>query len=317
MSKSLIHSAAVVCLVGLILTVPSCGKKEKRESQAQEGTFGSATKAFFSAKQLLPKAPYSENIKPKGTIKKVLPKDADSLLKERGKQYLRYDFSGLISSEYEVNNVPVYVEIAQFGTLEDAYGFYASLRPDGIITTPLGAESFLLDTQRYFTRGEYVVTLTVEKGDSSHLAAQTFLAQQINSRITGSANPPPFFMLFPSANKIVPSNKYYRGNFLNVSGLDKVYATSYLFEGDTAVFFLTMDESGEKFLRLKEFADSTGRVSQAPDTFIFDNSYSISFTHPTKGSIVAGLVRQKLVGIIGYDSTKNDRLASTWVQGLR
>jgi hypothetical protein len=83
------------------------------------------------------------------------------------------------------------------------------------------------------------------------------------------------------------------------------------------VLFLSMDESGEKFWKLKEHADSFGKVSPAPTSFVFDNGHSISFTHPTKGNIVAGLVRQKLVGIIGYDPAKNDRLAASWVQGLR
>jgi hypothetical protein len=317
MNKALMHSTAVVWMVGLIFMAHSCGKKEKQESPAKVSTAGTITRAPFSADQLLPKDLTAQNTKLTGSIETVLPRDADSLLKERRDQYLSYDFTGLVRSAYEVNNVPVSVEIAQFGSLEDAYGFYAGLRPDGISVTPLGTESFLLGSHRYFTRGEFVVTLTIEKDDSSHLAAQTVLAQQINSRISGSASPPPFFMLFPSAKKIVPSNKYYRGNFLNVSGLDKVYTTSYFTGGDTAVLFLTMDESGDKFLRLKEHADSLGKVSPAPTSFVFDNGYSISFTHPTKGNIVAGLVRQKLVGIIGYDPDKNDRLAASWVQGLR
>ncbi len=311
------HSTAVVWLVGLIFMAHSCGKKEKQESPAKVSTAGTITKAPFNADQLLPKDLAVQNIKLTGSIETILPKDADSLLKERGVQYLSYDFTGSARSEYEVNNVPVYVEIAQFGTLEDAYGFYAGLRPDGIIITPLGTEAFLLGSHRYFTRGEFVITLTVEKEDSSHLAAQTLLAEQINSRISGSASPPLFFMLFPSAKKIVPSNKYYGGNFLNVTGLDKVYTTSYFVGGDTAVLFLTMDEGGEKFFKLKEYADSFGKVSPAPTSFVFDSGYSVSFTHPTKGNIVAGLVRQKLVGIIGYDPDKNDRLAASWVQGLR
>ena len=79
---------------------------------------------------------------------------------------------------------------------------------------------------------------------------------------------------------------------------------------------MTMDQAGEKYVKLKEHADSSGKVSLAPSSFPFEE-HSLAFSDPGHGQIVAGLVRSKLVGIIGYDSTKNDRLASRWVQGLR
>ena len=162
-----------------------------------------------------------------------------------------------------------------------------------------------------------MITLSVAEGVDTALTSRLLLGQEINNRVSGPAAAPPFFILFPFKDKIVPSTKYYPNRFFDVDGLDEVYTTSYFTGGDTAIFFLTMDEHGEKFLKLREYAESIGKVSPAPETFVFDNGYAVSFKHPTHGMIVAGLVRSKLVGIIGYDSTKNDRLASRWVQGLR
>ncbi len=186
-----------------------------------------------------------------------------------------------------------------------------------MITTGLGAESFSLGGAKYFTKGEFVVMVSVEKENDSLFTARSLLAQEINSRISGAVTLPPFFMLFPFKDKIIPSTKYYSQSFLDVTGLEKVYTTSYLADGDTAVLFLTVDESGEKFLTLREYAESIGKVSRVPESFAFDNARSLSFKHPTRGMIVAGLVRNKLVGIIGYTPDKSERLATIWVQGLK
>jgi hypothetical protein len=255
-------------------------------------------------------------IKRLSPVKKIMRADADSSLGERAEKYLAHNLVGMASTEYEISGVTVSAEVAQFASLEDAYGFYADLRPVGVGVGGLGTESFALGKVRYFTRGEYVVTLSIDQEDSAHFTAQSLLGQEINGRISGPPTPPQFFVLFPFADKIALSNKYYSRAFLGVAGLDKVYTTAYLTGGDTAVLFLTIDEGGEKFLKLREYAELTGEVGSAPNSFPFEG-YCLAFSDPDRGRIAAGMVRGKLVGIIGYDSTKNHRLASSWVQGLR
>lgn len=294
----------------------SCSKKQDETSPpAQETETAVAERPFYAA-DLLPGDMDTLEIKHLSPVKKIMRADADSSFGERAEKYLAHNLVGMASTEYEVSGVTVSAEVAQFASLEDAYGFYADLRPVGVGVGGLGTESFTLGRVRYFTRGEYVVTLSIDQENSVHFAAQSLLGQEINGRIPAPPTPPPFFVLFPFADKIALSNKYYSRAFLGVAGLDRVYTTAYLTGGDTAVLFLTMDEGGEKFLKLKKFAESTGKVSSAPNSFPFEE-YSLAFSDSDRGRVVAGLVRGKLVGIIGYDSTKNDRLASSWVQGLR
>jgi len=316
LKKASTIATGAVCLICLSLVLLTCGKKEKEAPPSQESTQAAAEQPFY-ADTLLPGDIQAYEIRTVAPVEKVLRNDADSLLGPKAKHYLSYNLVGLASAGYEVQNVPVQVEIAQFAAPEDAYGFYASLRPDGIGTAGLGTESFSLDTSLYFTKGEFVVALSARSENDTLFAARSLLGHEIDSRIPGNATAPQFFILFPFKDKIVPSAKYYPGGFLNVDGLDEVYTISYFTGGDTAVFFLTVDDSGEKFLRLRDYAESVGKVSSAPETFAFVEGYSISFKHPSHGTIVAGLVRSKLVGIIGYDATKNDRLATMWVQGLR
>ena len=294
----------------------SCSKKQEETSPpAQETETAVAERPFYAA-DLLPGDMDTLEIKRLSPVKKTMRVDADSSLGERAEKYLAHNLVGMAAAEYEVSGVTVSAEVAQFASLEDAYGFYADLRPVGVGIGGLGTESFALGGLRYFTRGEFVVTLSIDQEDSAHFAAQSLLGQEINGRIPAPPTPPPFFVLFPFADRIALSNKYYSRAFQGVAGLDKVYTTSYLTGGDTAVLFLTIDEGGEKFLKLRGYTESTGEVSTAPNSFPYED-YSLAFSDPDRGRIVAGLVRSKLVGIIGYDSTKNDRLASRWVQGLR
>jgi len=294
----------------------SCSKKQEETSPPPQETETAVAERPFYAADLLPGDMDTLEIKLLSPVKKIMRADADSSLGESAEKYLAHNLVGVVSTEYEVGGVTVSAEVAQFASLEDAYGFYAGLRPMGAGVGGLGTESFTLGRVRYFTRGEFVVTLSIDQEDSAHIAAQSLLGQEINGRIPAPPTPPPFFVLFPFADRIALSNKYYSRAFLGVAGLDKVYTIAYQTGGDTAVLFLTMDEGGEKFLKLKKFAESTGKVSSAPNSFPFEE-YSLAFSDPDRGRIVAGLVRSKLVGIIGYDSTKNDRLASSWVQGLR
>jgi len=305
--------AGAMCLGFVCL---SCSKKQEETSPPAQETETVVAERLFYAADLLPGDMDTLKIKRLSPVKKIMQADADSSLGERAEKYLAHNLVGMASTEYEVSGVTVSAEVAQFASLEDAYGFYADLRPVGVGIGGLGTESFTLGGVTYFTRGEFVVTLSIDQEDSAHVAAQSLLGQEINGRIPAPPTPPPFFMLFPLADRIAHSNKYYSRAFLGMAGLDKVYTTAYLTGGDTAVLFLTMDEGGEKFLKLRKYAESTGEVSSAPNSFPFEE-YSLAFSDPERGRIVAGLVRSKLVGIIGYDSTKNDRLASMWVQGLR
>jgi hypothetical protein len=295
----------------------SCSKKQEGAPPPAQETETAVTERPFYAADLLPGDMDTLEIKLLSPVKKLMRADADSILDLQAKQYLSFNLVGMATTEYEVSGVMVSAEVAQFASPEDAYGFYADLRPVGVGVGGLGTESFTLGRVRYFTRGEFVVTLSIDQEDSMHIAAQSLLGQEINGHIPDPPTPPPFFMLFPFADKIALSNKYYSCAFLGVVGLGRIYTTDYLTGGDTATLFLTVDKSGDKFLKLREYAASIGDVSSVPAQFVFDNGYSISFKHPSEGMIVAGLVQGKLVGVIGYDSTKNDRLASTWVQGLK
>ncbi|MFH1372706.1 MAG: DUF6599 family protein [bacterium] len=312
MKKNLSILPGILCL---LLCVLSCSDKKQPQSDVISTETNVDTQTFYAA-GCLPHDIETPDIKRLGSPNKILPTEADSILGEKAAAYLACNLVGLAEADYQVQDLTVSAEVAQFASPEDAYGFYSGLRPIGVGSDSLGVESFTDGARCYFTHGDMVVTLTVSEQDSAHLAARFLLGREIDNLVPSAASKPTFFMLFPMRDRVPLSERFYSHDFLDISGLDQFYSSVYVSGSDTAVLFLGMDDSGQKFLELKKYAETVGAVDLAPVTLAYED-YSLAFNDPQHGRILAGLVRSKLVGIIGYDSTAYDHLMATWLQGLQ
>lgn len=250
-----------------------------------------------------------------GEVRTVKPETADDYLGSSAVDYRAYRFIGMSAAGYKVQGVPISVEIAQFPTPEEAYGFFARLQTFGTPLGIVGSESFESGNSFYSAAGDYVVTLSVEELTPQTSQARSRLALEINSRIEQKPKPM-YFLLFPLAAKIGASNRYHTDGFLEGVSLEKVYTTSYAIENDTTLFFLMLDEGGLQYTKLSKYAAAEGEVVRMPEGFRFPD-FSIALEHPEHGLIVAGLVRKKLVGIMGYNPRPFDTLAIGWIDGLQ
>lgn len=295
----------------LLALLSGCGQKEEETIQPVP----EAAAPPYHADTLMPLSMTIYDIVKVGDVGTVKPETATDYLGSSAVDYRAYRFVGMSSGSYSVMGVPISVEIAQFPTAADAYGFFARLQSFGVRLGMLGSESFEAGNTLYFTTGEYVVTLSMDDTTLGGTNARSRLALEINSRIA-PAPKPMHFALFPSASKIRASNRYYPEGFLEGVGLGQVFTTSYAIESDTTLFFLTMDEGGIQFAKLSEYASDVGTIVDTPEGFRFPG-FSVAFEHPRRGLIVAGLVRMKLVGIVGYHPKPFEKLATGWIDGLQ
>jgi len=250
------------------------------------------------------------------TFRKIIRTEiSDSTLTNAG-QYLNALVIGLVRATYENNGKNIYVEIAQFASGSDAYGFYSQNRPGGIPLDTVGSESYYLNDTMYFNKGEFAVMVT-STADSERRALIKTTAKKIAAKIGTQTLLPLFFKLFPYQGQVVPSQKYYSLNFLGVEGLDEVYSIDYAVDEDTLTLFLTMDTAGAKFIELSDWGSDFSEVTSAPEQFEYPEQFSLSFEHPQNGQIVAGMARRKLAGLIGYKRTTSLELGSRWIQGLK
>lgn len=309
--KRIAFASVLAVSIGLAM----CGRKaaEKTEAPYDIETLASLP---FDADSLIPGDIESVGVRSAGDMKTTRADQVQSRLGAGAERYLTYHMVGIAVAEYTVKGNQIRVEIAQFADDSYAYGFYASLRPDGIPSRGLGSESYEAGLTTRFVKAEYVVSLSCKDDSEGAVSAREVIAREIDNRIGGRRMIPSFYILFPWGHKIAPSAKFHPYQFLDVAGLNRVYTTSYLFGKDTLVLFLTVDRSGQKFIRLREYAESIGRTVASPKGFDFDQGYSVAFSYPGRGIIVAGMKNGKLVGAVGYNPRDNKKLVTGWIKGL-
>ncbi len=272
----------------------------------------------MAADSLLPKTAYP-GFNRIDSVTVVRPAAATSYFGLAGQDYLTYGFVGRAVTKYAAGPDTLSVVVDQFYDNSNAYGFYARTRPNGAPIIRLGAQGYQIGDTIYFTKGDYRVAL-IAHGDSSVTKRLTdSLGMLVAGEITAQPMIPPYYMLFPYGSRVDPSGKYYPYQYLGIPGVDKVYTTTYVVDSDTLEFFLTMDDEGKQFGHLKSYAGDLGKVFENPNGFDFDQGSSLAFTYPHRGLVIAGLVRGKLVGAIGYNPRKeaNENLIAGWVKGLQ
>jgi len=274
--------------------------------------------AQFTADLMLPTTLDSSSIQQVGSATFFLPAQAEQQFGQQAPVYRSYSFVGQASAEYRVNDKVARAEISQFATAEDAYGFYAYYRPvTGVVFEKMGAEGYVQERLIRFVMGDYVVSLHIAADSADVFESAKPLAMSIALLIGVRPSVPSYYLLFPYRDKIDPSNRYTPVDFLGVVGLNKVFTCDYLMNGDTARLFYTMDEGGEKFLKLSALAKESGKTVSQSRGFDYDQNNALVFDYPERGTIVAGLVSRKLVGIINYNPKKNESLIKGWVTGLK
>jgi len=306
----------LIVFTSLLLLALSCGEeKTKPEPTIEDIRQASARK--FEPGTILPDSVAAYEIVRTSALAPMLSDAPDSSLGANADKYRAYDLVGIARTTYTIRGMNAQVEIARFGTSDDAFGFYALGRPETISAQRLGTEGYSLGTVTNFTQGTYVVSITMEDDDFLHLGAQTLLAREIENRLPESPMVPQFFMLFPYNYKVVPSTQYIPRSFMDIESIDQVYTQRYSPADDTLLFFLTMDTARAKLLTLTEYAKNVGNLLAPPNSVPFDGNHGIMFELPGQGVVVAGLVRNKLAGVIGFGEEKGDKLFAGWIKGLQ
>ena len=250
-----------------------------------------------------------------GEVAEILPDSLAARIGESSNRYLYYHFVGLADAKYRIGQDTVDLEIAQFETIEDAFGFGVSLRPAGTASLEFGMDAFIAGQSLYLIAAEYVATLSLLSDNKDGVVGAEPLARDLAGLIEMKPAPRQY-MFFPYRDQISASARYYTYDYLNVYGLNNVYTVDYTAKGDTVTLFMITDTTGAKFQRLKMLAESTGRVINQPKRMKFDKGLGIAFEHPQLGVIVAGVKQNKIIGVIGYDPRQMESLVTGWIKGL-
>lgn len=302
---------AVTILVCAVLAVAVAVSCSSDKTEARRGL----TRGTFDADSFLPGSLPGIALQ-KMSVRKT-ETEIEQYMGSRAFDYYDYRLVGLTAALYDSDSARLSVEIAQFAGALDAYGFYSLTRPDGVEVTRLGAEGYMEGHSFYFVNGPYAVTISAITDFEGVSDLMVRLGVSISAKIGLDTRLPDEFSVFPDDGRVPASYRYFPFDYLSESGLDSVLTCRYEIDSVRCTLFCTGDRGGRKYLILSRHADSLGRSSVASQQFGFDEQYGFVYTEPSDGQVVAGLVAGRLVGVIGYDSTRHEALLVKWVESLR
>jgi hypothetical protein len=222
--------------------------------------------------------------------------------------YHSYKFNEAVTATYKYSEAEIVADIYSFKNADMAYGMYSTLRPESPKIVSLGVEGFTFGSSLDFVKGNFIVRLTGYDDTPETEIAINILSAELNNSVAGKTSKPEMFLLFPPDNKIEYTEKIYAESFLGRQPLTDVYTTDYRIQGDTATLFISNDENGDKFQQWLEsikLSEASMKMSKSlpydqPKSFITEDSYY--------GTIVAGVKKGKLLGIIGYKDSQKEFL---------
>jgi len=290
----------VLLTVGPLLI--ACGGTKKAESTPDPGTY--LAKKFAS-----------------GDIVRTTEVDryvGDSLYEyiDGGAEvYHSYNFNEVVTATYKYSEAEIVADIYSFKNADLAYGMYSTLRPESPKIVGLGVEGFTFGSSLDFVKGNFIVRLTGYDDTPETEIAINILSAELNNSVAGKTSKPEMFLLFPPANNIEYTDKIFAESFLGRQSLTNVYTIDYRIDGDTATLFISDDENGGKFQQWLESIELSEASMKMSKSLPFDQTRSFITEDNYYGTIVAGIKRGKLLGIIGYKDNQKAFLTN-WLNTL-
>ena len=291
---------SLTLFMSVILSL-SCDKKEETEI-ADPGPADYLAESFETGH------------KRSSEIRTFIGQDLYELINGGAEVYHLYQFVDVANAYYKAGEVEITADIYRFGNPDMAWGLFSTLRPTQPETASLGVESFKSPVSTNFVKGQFMVRVTGFEPDDATAEATLQLAQLLEKKIKGTTAKPELLGLFPTEGKLPFTEKMIAIDYMGRAGVNEVYTTDFLLDGETVTFFVAEDISGGKYLAWSSQLETEGSLAKA-DGFSFDADYSFVASTSFYGDIVAGLKNGKLCGMLEYKKSHKEILTA-WINSL-
>jgi len=294
--------SAIILIAAIQLFLLSCGEGEKKTA---------ATEIV----QYLPLKVSKTDLTRSEEVKTY---DANSLweyINGDAEIYLIYDFVEVAATYYNDEHHELAVDLYRFADPLHAYGIYSRLRPEDAEILNLGVEGFTSPGMINLTKGSYLIRIfgydeSIETG-----VLMINLAEDLITKIPGTATKPLEFEYFPEVNKLKNTDDFYSELFLGQKFLTDIFSNDYLLGSDTVTLFLAHDSAGATYLKWLEYAEKIKSKGEAPKDIPYDQGFSFKVTDSYYNDIMAGLKNKKLIGMANY-SQKHKEFLIDWLNAL-
>lgn len=302
MNKLKYYSSAVLILSLAALLAVSCGSKDSMAKQTDPQNY-------------LPEAFSKTTLKRSVEIRTFDRQTLWEYIDGGAEIYYLYDFEAVATADYKDDGTEIVADIYKFNNADNAFGLYSMIRPVDAQLVRLGVEGFIAPGMITFVKGDYVVKLIGFDESAQSSLALTNLAEELSTLIPGRTALPEDFTVFPGADAVETSKKFFAASYLGHRFLTDVYTQQYVMGTDTIGLFLSEDSDGAKFAQWKDVADKTGTLEAVTDSLGFDGEYFFQTTDRYYGPMVIGLKSGYLAGAVGYKSNLAG-FVKNWLSGI-
>ncbi|MDR1671977.1 MAG: hypothetical protein LBS09_00695 [Bacteroidales bacterium] len=159
--------------------------------------------------------------------------------------YLMYDFQELSVFVYHKDKSEDYItiQIYRHATPNDAFGIYASERPEETNFLDIGAEGYQEESILNFLADNLYVKIESPSSDVATVQAITDIARDFAKKINAKAALPSSLSSFPAANKVAHSEQFIAMGFLGHEFLQDAFTAYYSVDGKRYQVFLINAET--------------------------------------------------------------------------
>ncbi len=226
--------------------------------------------------------------------------------------YALYNVQVVLHQEFRAKEVDVTVDIFDMGTLENAFGIYASERSPNYDFISIGAEGYRNQGILNFLQGRYYVKLAAF-GPKADAVLDQF-ARELSARIGGERGLPALLQQLPTANRRPHSEQYLLKDPLGHSFLGPAYLAIYASNGKDSTLLISVGaneaEAGERLRQLSEHFRKTGRCEGAPEL----GNGAIRANNSFEGNVLAQSKGRYLLVLFSADNSSGAVLADALKQ---
>jgi len=268
-----------------------------------------------SSAQFLPAQLESSSIFRDGETKTYIGESLYEYINGGAELYHLYNFVEVSTGTYISGEAEIVADIYQFDMSDNAYGLYTLMRPEYADVVKLGVEGFGSPTSVDFVKDKYLVRLTGYDESSETFSGIRILAAELEKLIPGTNEYPKIYSVFPDFNKISHTDKQNVESYMGHSFLSNVYTQDYQFNEETATLFMTEDKDGTKFIEWETIDKTLKSVGESRVYDSFDDGKVFQRAGGFYGDIIAGLKKDKLVGIINYKNY-HEQFLIDWLESM-
>jgi len=259
-----ITRAVLLCLLAIFLLDGFSLRVEGGTAPTQPGT-GSRQESLADTLTEITPAGWKRY----DSVRRFTPETLYRHINGRAELFISYNVTNMTFVSYvNKSNPEQFIDISVYDMRSptDAFGVYASERPQGRPAIAVGRAGYRSDASCFFWKGRHYVRIIASEATDALLNISRNLSKGLAAALNDSGEPVWGLTALPEVDREPESVQFFRMNAMGLDFMKNTYTTRYRKDGITVTVFLskkdTVASAQETIARYKAFAEDFGETSE-------------------------------------------------------